>query len=126
MLKFLRNFLLLSIFSISSVFAVGDAFDQARFDQLLQDGQPVLIAIHADWCSTCRAQSVLLKDLLKTPPYDGLQVLRVDFDKQKEVVRAFKARTQSTLIVFKNGKEVDRSIADTNMDSVITMLRKAL
>lgn len=126
MLKFLRNFFLLSIFTIPSAFAVGDAFDQTRFDQLLKNGQPVLIAIHADWCSTCRSQSIVLNDLLKIPPYDGLQVLRVDFDKQMEVVRAFKTRTQSTLIVFKNGQEVDRSIADTNKNSIATMLRKAL
>lgn len=126
MLKFLRNFFLLSVFTISSAFAVGDAFDQSRFDQLLKEGKPVLIAVHADWCPTCRAQEIFLKDLLKTPPYDSLQVLRVDFDKQEKVVRAFKVRKQSTLIVFKNGKEVDRSIADTSRDSVAAMLRKAL
>ena len=126
MFKIIRNFLLLSTFAISSAFAVGDAFDKTRFDQLLKEGKPVLIAVHADWCSTCRAQEIFLKDLLKTPPYNNLHVLRVDFDRQKEAVRAFKVRMQSTLIVFKNGKEIDRSTADTDKDSVALMLRKAL
>lgn len=126
MSKFFRNFFLLSIFAISSAFAVGGTFDQARFDQLLKEGKPVLVTVHADWCSTCRTQDVFLEELLKTPPYNNLQVLRVDFDKQKKVVRAFKVRWQSTLIVFKNGKEIDRSTADTDKDSVASMLRKAL
>ena len=126
MFRFFRNFFLLFIFTISSAFAIGDAFDQARFDRLLQEGKPVLVAIHADWCSTCRAQELFLKDLLKTPPYNNLQVLRVDFDRQKEAVHTFKVQMQSTLIVFKNGKEVGRSTADTDKDSVALMLRKAL
>ena len=126
MFKFFRNFLLLSIFTISSAYAIGDAFDQAVFARLLKEGKPVLVAVHADWCATCRAQEIFLKDLLKTPPYNNLQVLRVDFDRQKKAVRAFKVRMQSTLIVFKNGKEIDRSTADTDRDSVALMLRKAL
>lgn len=126
MIKFFRNFFLLFIFTVSSAFAIGDAFNQTRFDQLLKEGKPILVAIHADWCTTCRAQEIFLKDLLKTPPYNNLRVLRVDFDRQKATVSAFKVRMQSTLIVFKNGKEIDRSTADTNKDSVALMLRKAL
>ena len=126
MFKFFRNFFLLSIFTISSAYGIGDAFDQAVFDRLLKEGKPVLIAVHADWCATCRAQEIFLKDLLKTPPYNNLQVLRVDFDRQKKAVRAFRVRMQSTLIVFKNGKEIDRSTADTDRESVALMLRKAL
>lgn len=126
MFIFFRNILLLFIFAISSALAVGDAFDQTRFKQLLKEGKPVLVIIHADWCSTCLTQDKLLKDLLKTAPYNNLQVLSVDFDKQKKVVRAFKAQWQSTLIVFKNGKEIDRSTAETDKDNIALMLRKAL
>ena len=126
MFKFFRNLFLLFILTISSAFAVGDAFDQAVFDRLLKEGKPLLISVHADWCSTCRAQEIILKDLLKTPPYNNVQVLQVDFDQQKETLRAFKVSMQSTLIVFKSGKEVARSTADTDKDSVALMLRKAL
>lgn len=129
MFKFFRGFFFLSVFTISSAFAAGDSFnsfDQAVFDRLLKEGKPILIDVHADWCGTCRAQETLLKDMLKVPPYNDLHVLRVDFDNQKEAVRAFKAVKQSTLIVFKGGKEVGRSTADTDKDSVALMLRKAL
>jgi thiol:disulfide interchange protein len=126
MFKYFRNIFILFIFTISSAFAIGEAFDQARFDQLIKEGKPILVAVHADWCTTCRAQDMLLKDLLKTPPYDNFRVLRIDFDKQKEAMHAFKVQMRSTLIVFKDGKEVGRSTADTDKDSVALMLRKAL
>jgi thioredoxin-like negative regulator of GroEL len=114
------------MFASAAAYAVGDAFDQARFDQLLKEGKPVLVTIHADWCTTCLTQGKILEGLLKTAPYNGLQVLRVDFDKQKKVVHAFKAQWQSTLIVFKSGKEVGRSTADTNRDNIALLLRQAL
>jgi thiol:disulfide interchange protein len=126
MFKFFRNFFLIFILTSSSAFAIGEAFDQARFDQLIKEGKPILVAVHADWCTTCRAQDMFLKDLLKTPPYNNFRVLRIDFDNQKEAMHAFKVQMRSTLIVFKNGKEVGRSTADTDKDSVATMLRKAL
>jgi len=126
MSTFIRNIIILFVLTISSAFAIGDTFNQARFDQMLNEGKPVLVVIHADWCTTCRAQEILLKDLLKTPPYNKLQVLRVDFDKQKEIMHAFKVQERSTLIVFKNGKEIERSTADTDKDNVALMLRKAL
>lgn len=126
MLKYIRNFLVISALTISSAFAIGDKFDQPTFDRLLAEGAPVLVAVHADWCATCRAQESFLKDMLNTPPYNKLHVLRVDFDKQKDVVRFFNVRWQSTLIVFKKGKEVDRSTADTDKESVARLLREAL
>ena len=61
MFKFFRNFLLLFIFTISSAFAIGDAFDQTRFDQLLKEGKPVLIAVHADWCTLAAPRKYFLK-----------------------------------------------------------------
>jgi len=52
--------------------------------------------------------------------------LRVDFDQQKPVVKAFKADRQSTLIVFKDGREVGRSLGDTSEEGIAGLLKKAL
>ncbi|MDD5328947.1 MAG: thioredoxin family protein [Sulfuricella sp.] len=126
MFRFIRSLLLLSLLAAGQAQAVGQAFDQAAFDALQQQGKPILVAIHADWCPTCKAQEPILSELLKTPELRGLTALRVDFDKQKDAVRAFKAQYQSTLIVFKGGKEVGRSTGDTRKDSIAALLKKAL
>ena len=82
--------------------------------------------IHADWCPTCKAQDPPVTELLKTPELQKLTAMRVDFDKQKSVVKAFRASSQSTLIVFKGGKEVGRSTGDTDKDSIAVLLKKAV
>jgi thiol-disulfide isomerase/thioredoxin len=107
-------------------FAVGQAFDQATFDGLVKSGKPMLVMIHADWCPTCRAEAAIVADLLKSPPLSGISVLRVDFDRQTGVVKAFGAKMQSTLIVFRNGREIARSVGDSNRDSIEALLRRAI
>ena len=95
-------------------------------DQLQKEGKPILVHIHANWCPTCRAQSPIISSLLKQKDFQNLTSLRVDFDNQKDVVRAFHVSQQSTLIVFKGGKEVDRSLGDTTPSGIEKLLRKTL
>ncbi len=126
MFKFIRSLLLLSVFVAGQTLAADTPFDAANFEALEKAGKPVLVAIHADWCPTCRAQKPILSELLKTPELQGITALRVDFDNQKDAVRSFKATMQSTLIVFKGGSEVGRSVGDTNKDSIAALLKKAI
>jgi thiol-disulfide isomerase/thioredoxin len=100
-------------------------FQQSRFDALQQQGKPVLVWIHADWCPTCRAQGKVLDELLPMPDLKGLTVLRVDFDSQKPLVQSFRAQRQSTFILFKGGKEIGRSLGDTRRDSILALLKQA-
>lgn len=106
--------------------AAEEPFTQAVFDRLQKGGLPTLVAIHADWCPTCRAQAPVVSKLLKQDGFQRVNALRVDFDQQKEVVKAFKAVNQSTLIVFKGGREVGRSVGDTTEAGIEALLKKAL
>lgn len=106
--------------------AHAEPYTQARFDQLMQEGTPTLVAVHADWCSTCKKQGPIIDALLKDAPYQVIQPLRVDYDAQKGVVKSLRVIKQSTLIVFKNGKEVGRSLGDTSRDGIERLLKKAI
>jgi hypothetical protein len=60
--------------------------------------------------------------LTNQPKFKDLAVFDVDFDNQKDIVRAFNARTQSTLIVFKGLAELGRTVGDTKADSIAALL----
>ena len=129
MLKLLRKLAVLLPFLAASALAADSAatvFDAAKFDALNQAGKPILVAIHADWCPTCKAQEPLVAALLKAPELAGITEFRVDFDAQKDAVKRFKTPYQSTLIVFKGGKEVGRSTGDTRKESIAALLHKAI
>ena len=126
MLNFFRSLLLLSFIAAGSTLAASPPFDQAAFDKLQTEGKPVLVIIHADWCGICKKQEPIIDDLLTTPALKTIAAFRVDFDQQKNIVKKFKASTQSTLIVFKGGKEVGRSTGVTDKGSIAALMKKAI
>jgi thioredoxin 1 len=103
-----------------------EPYTQAKLDALNQSGQPVLVAIHADWCSTCKTQERILQGLLPQPEFKRIKMLRVDFDQQKEVVSSFGVQYQSTLIAFKNVHEMGRITADMSPAHIADLLRLSL
>lgn len=125
MIHLLRSVFLFLMLA-SPVFAGEQAYTQAAFDQLQQEGKPILVDIHADWCPTCRAQAPIIAKLLQQGDYRHINALVVDYDQQPEVVRAFRVIKQSTLIVFKGGQEVGRSLGDTSPEGIEALLKKAL
>jgi thioredoxin 1 len=101
-------------------------FTMSAFEAAKKSGKSILVEVHAPWCPTCKAQQPILAELLASPKYAGLTVFRVDFDSQKDVLRALGVRQQSTLIVLKGGKEAGRSVGDTAKPSIAGLLEKSL
>jgi thioredoxin len=101
-------------------------FDAAAFADAQKDGKPILVDIFAVWCPVCRAQNPILTQLTRAPKFDDMVVFKIDFDTQKDAVRALKATSQSTLIVFKGETEKGRSVGDTNANSIQALLDQAL
>jgi thioredoxin len=101
-------------------------FTQADFAAAQKDGKSILVDIFAAWCPVCRAQNPILTQLTREPEFKDLVVLKIDFDTQKDDVRALKAIRQSTLIAFKGEKETGRSVGDTNPASIADLVKSAL
>jgi thioredoxin 1 len=101
-------------------------FNQTQFDAARAAGQPVAVVFHADWCPTCRAQAPVLKDLAQSPELKSLTLYIANFDTEKSLKKSLGVTQQSTIVVFKNGKESARSTGDTQQDSLAALLRHAL
>lgn len=101
-------------------------FTPAAFQAAQHAGKPILVEIHATWCPVCAAQAPILSELLSQPRYKDMVVFRVDFDSQKDAVKSFNARSQSTLITFKGSTEAGRSVGDTHKGSIEALLSHAI
>jgi thioredoxin 1 len=101
-------------------------FDAKAFEAAQLAGKPVLIEVTAPWCPTCKAQKPILSNLEKDPKFKHLVVFEIDFDTQKDLLRKFDVRMQSTLISYKGTKEIGRSTGDTNAASIEALLGKSI
>ncbi len=101
-------------------------YSPGAFTAALNSGKPVLVWIHASWCPTCKAQAPILARIEADPQYKDLTVVRVDFDSQKDAVKRFGARMQSTLITFKDGKETGRSVGETDPAALSALVAKTI
>jgi thioredoxin 1 len=100
-------------------------FTQSAFDAAQKANKPILVHIWASWCPTCKAQAPTLSQIMTDPKFANLTVYTVNFDTQKDVVKAFGVRMQSTLIAFHGSKEEARSVGDTHADSILALAAKA-
>ena len=121
------GFVLLATFAPSASFASAEIpFTRAAFEAAQKAGKPILVAIHASWCPTCKAQKPIIDSLMKTPKFKDMVLFRMDFDAQANEVRAVGAQSQSTLIVFKGDEETGRSVGDTDPVSIEALLSSAV
>lgn len=101
-------------------------FDANAFDAAQAAGKPILVEVTAPWCPTCKAQAPILANLARQPKFKDMARFEIDFDSQKDLLRKFNVRTQSTLIAFKGKQEVGRSTGDTNAGSIERLLDKSI
>jgi len=102
------------------------AFEAKAFAEAQKAGKPILPAIHASWCPTCKAQAPILSELRADPKFKDLVYFVIDFDSQKDLVNRFGVRMQSTLIAFKGEKEEGRSVGDTQRASIFALVEKSI
>jgi thioredoxin 1 len=96
-----------------------EPFAKSKFDATMKARQPVLVMVSASWCSVCRVQENVIRRLVAPDDaYAEATFLRVDFDSDKPAVKQFKADTQSTLIAFRNGKEIGRMVGSTDTGKI--------
>jgi thioredoxin 1 len=115
----------LSVFATLSM-AEEMAFDQTHYESMRDKGQPFAVVFRADRCAACRAQAPMLEQLTQMQEFKGITLFVANFDTEKVLKKSLGITANSTIVVFRNGKETARSIGDTQEDSLSEILRRAI
>jgi thioredoxin 1 len=81
----------------------------ANFNEIIASDKPVLVDFWAEWCGPCRMIGPVVEEL--AGEYEGKAVIgKVDVDRNPQISAQFGVRSIPTLLVFKDGKVVDKQV----------------
>ena len=87
----------------------------ANFEtEVLKSEKPVLIDFRATWCGPCMRQGPIVEELAE----EGYAVGKVDVDQNMALAQQFRVVSIPTLILFKNGTEVQRFVGLTSKEDL--------
>ncbi len=92
-----------------------------NFDEMvLKSEKPVLVDFWATWCGPCQMQGPIVEDLADTEP--SVTVGKINVDEESDLAEKYSVMSIPTLIVFKGGKAVERSVGVTPKEKLLDML----
>ena len=80
-----------------------------NFDGLLQDDKLVVVDFWATWCGPCRMISPIL-DEAEMEMGDKFTLVKVNVDDAEEIAARYRIMSIPTLLFFKNGQVVDKTV----------------
>ena len=83
-------------------------------EEVLKSEKPILLDFWATWCGPCMRQGPIVEELAE----EGYAVGKVDVDQNMELAQQFRVVSIPTLILFKNGAEVQRFVGLTSKEDL--------
>ena len=105
-------------------------FKKDLFNKAQSDGKIIIISSWIKYCSSCASQMKILKKAknegeLSDIKFDNIEYFSFDVT-NKEIADLFDVQYQTTLLIFKNNKEVYRSIGETSKDLIYKAIRSSI
>ena len=105
-------------------------FDKKLFDKAQSEGKIVVVSSWIKYCSSCASQMKVLNKAknegkLLDIKFENIEYFSFDVT-NKEIANLFNVKFQTTLLIFKNNKEVYRSLGETSEELIYQALKKAI
>ena len=97
----------------------------SNFQELLQDSKLVVVDFWATWCGPCRMLSPIL-DEVEEEMAGKMEVVKVNVDDADEVAAQYRIMSIPTLLFFKNGQIVDKTVGAMPKNALVDKINANL
>lgn len=92
-----------------------------NFKEEVASEQKTLVDFWAPWCGPCKMLSPIVDEIAETAT--DFKVGKVNVDEQTDIAREFSIAAIPTLLVFQNGKVINKSVGLLTKDEVLDLLK---
>ena len=122
----MKKFLIFICFVLAlSTKAIGKetTYSKELFDKALSDGKVVVVSSWIKYCTSCASQMKVLEKAKND--FDNMEYFAFDVT-NKEISKLFNVQYQTTLLIFKDNKEIYRSIGETSKDLIYKAIQSSI
>jgi len=122
----MKKFLVFICFVLAfSTKAIGKetTYSKELFDKALSEGKVVVVSSWIKYCTSCASQMKVLEKAKND--FDNMEYFAFDVT-NKEIAQFFNVQYQTTLLIFKDNKEVYRSIGETTKELIYEALNSSI
>ena len=90
--------------------------------EVLESSQNVLIDFYADWCGPCKMMGPVVEEIAEE--HSDVKVVKINVDNAEDIAIKYQIMSIPTLVVVKDGQEVNRSIGLISKEKIEELIEK--
>ena len=90
-------------------------------EEVLNSDKTVLIDFYADWCGPCKMFSPIIESVAEEN--EDIKVVKIDVDNAQDLAIKYQVMSIPTIVVIKNGKEVNRNVGVVSKSQIVEMVK---
>ena len=105
-------------------------FNKELFDKAQSDGKVVVVSSWIKYCTSCAGQMKILNKAKNEGELSGINFDNIEYFSfdvtNKEISNLLNVQYQTTLLIFKDNKEIYRSVGETTKDLISEAIRSSI
>lgn len=94
--------------------------NETEFYDLLKEGKPI-VDFYADWCGPCKMFSPIVESVAEEN--EDIKVVKIDVDNAQDLAIKYQVMSIPTIVVIKNGQEVNRNVGVVSKSQIVEMVK---
>ena len=101
----------------------GEPITTAEFDKVIAGDKLVMVDFYTTWCGPCKKMAPFIEQV-REKHSDIVTVLKVDAEAQMDIADRYRLEGYPTVIFFKKGQVIGRSLGYTDFDGLMALVNK--